>query len=39
MDNFDETQIENWNTLTYVNTACPGLALDQKFANLQELGH
>jgi 2-(3-amino-3-carboxypropyl)histidine synthase len=36
-DNFDETQIENWNKLTYVNTACPGLALDKKFVNLRDL--
>jgi len=36
-DNFDETQIENWNELVYVNTACPGLALDKKFANLSDL--
>lgn len=35
-DNFDETQIENWSKLTYVNTACPGLALDKKFANLRD---
>ena len=36
-DNFDETQVENWQDLVYVNTACPGLALDQKFANLSDL--
>ncbi len=36
-DNFDENQTENWNKLTYVNTACPGLALDKKFANLKDL--
>jgi 2-(3-amino-3-carboxypropyl)histidine synthase len=36
MDNFDENQIENWPKLTYVNTACPGLALDKKFANIRD---
>jgi 2-(3-amino-3-carboxypropyl)histidine synthase len=35
-DNFEENQIENWNELVYVNTACPGLALDKKFANLKD---
>lgn len=36
-DEFDENQLENWPEVTsYVNTACPGLALDKKFANIRD---
>jgi 2-(3-amino-3-carboxypropyl)histidine synthase len=37
MDNFISDQLENWQDLTWINTACPGLAQDFNLLNFSDI--